>query len=285
MKPRSISLPGADGLTLHALEWSSEGILLLFLHGFSNSARVWDDIAPVLAPHYRVIALDQRGHGDSDNDAEGRYDHETMARDVESVLESLGVERVVIVGHSLGGRVAMRFAGRNPEKLAGLVIVDSGPELDARGTTRITLDVKSSVSSFESVAAYEKVLHRQYPETHATILARLARHWLREREDGRFELKLDPAFMRGRADTPAADAQKWMEEETAILWDALKKLPCPALVVRGAASDVLDADTADKMAEEVIPNATLEVVPACGHSVMLDNPEGFEKALTGFVLS
>ncbi|MCP4006686.1 MAG: alpha/beta hydrolase [bacterium] len=284
MEPRSIRLPGTDGLSLHALEWSGDGTLLLFLHGFSNSARVWDYIAPVLASHYRVIGLDQRGHGDSDRDPEFRYGHESMANDVNSVIEALGAERLVIVGHSLGGRVAMRFAGLHPEKLAGLVIVDSGPELDARGTTRIRLDVANAEPSFDSVAAYQSVLHRQYPETDSKILARLAGHWTREREDGRFELKLDPGFMSGRMDVSKEEMDEMMQAETKILWQALKQLPCPALVIRGAASDVLDADTAEKMAEEVIPKGKLEVVGAAGHSVMLDNPEGFEKALVSFVL-
>ena len=284
MQPRSIRLPGTHGLKLHALEWSQEGTMLLFLHGFSNDAHVWDWIAPVVAPHYRVIALDQRGHGDSDADPEGRYDHETMARDANAALQSLGVSRAVIVGHSLGGRVAMRFAGLFPEKLAGLVIVDSAPDLDARGTTRISLDVQQQDWSFASVADYERVLQRQYAVTAPEILAKLAVHWTRKRADGRYELKLDPGFMKARKGVSAEDAKAWSEQEAKHLWAALAKLPCPALVVRGAASDVMSAEVADRMVDEVIPRARLETVARAGHSVMLDNPAAFETALTGFVL-
>jgi len=284
MEPKSLRLPGTQGLTLHALEWSREGTLLLFLHGFGNDAHVWDWCAPVYAPHYRVVALEHRGHGDSDRDPEGRYDHETMARDLNAALESLGAARVVIVGHSLGGRVAMRFAGLWPEKVAGLVIVDSAPELDARGTTRIRLDVQQQDPSFASLKDYERVLARQYPATRADILAKLAGHWTRQRPDGRFELKLDPAFMRGRRGASEEELARWSAEEAKILWGALEKLPCPALVVRGAASDVLSADVADKMADDVLKQGRLEVIARAGHSVMLDNPEAFEKALTGFVL-
>jgi len=284
MQARSIRLPGTHGIHLHALEWSQEGTLLLFLHGFSNDAHVWDWIAPVLAPHYRVVALDQRGHGDSAADPDGRYDHETMARDANAAIESLGVGRVVIVGHSLGGRVAMRFAGLFPEKLAGLVIVDSAPDLDARGTTRISLDVKQQDWSFNSVADYERVLQRQYAATKPEILAKLAAHWTRRRDDGRYELKLDPGFMKARAGVSPEDAKAWSENEAKHLWAALEALPCPALVVRGAASDVMSAEVADKMVDDVIPNAKLETVARAGHSVMLDNPEAFEKVLTAFVL-
>ncbi len=284
MEPRSIRLPGTHALNLHALEWSQEGTLLLFLHGFSNDAHVWDWVAPVVAPHYRVIALDQRGHGESDRDPEGRYDHETMARDANSAIESLGIARVVIVGHSLGGRVAMRFAGLFPEKLAGLVIVDSAPDLDARGTTRISLDVQQQDWSFKSVADYQRVLERQYAATKPEILAKLAVHWTRQRADGRYELKLDPGFMKARAGISPKDAKAWSEQEAKHLWAALKALPCPALVVRGAASDVMSAEVADKMVDDVIPNARLETLARAGHSVMLDNPEAFEKALTAFIL-
>lgn len=284
MEPRSIRLPGTHGLELHALEWSADGTPLLFLHGFSNDAHVWDLIAPVIAPHYRVLALDQRGHGDSDRDPEGRYDHETMARDVNAALESLGIARVVIVGHSMGGRVAMRFAGLFPEKLAGLVVVDSAPDLDARGTTRISLDVQQQDWSFASVAEYERVLQRQYAETKPELLAKLAVHWTRRRADGRYELKLDPGFMKARQGITAEAAKAWSEQEAKHLWAALAALPCPALVVRGAASDVMSAEVADKMVDDVIPKAVLETIARAGHSVMLDNPEAFEKTLTGFVL-
>jgi len=284
MEPRSLRLPATHGLTLNALEWSREGTLLLFLHGFSNDAHVWDWIAPAFAAHYRVVALDHRGHGDSDRDPEARYDHETMARDVASALESLGAKRVVLVGHSLGGRVAMRFAGLFPEAVAGLVIVDSAPELDARGTTRIRLDVQQQEPTFASRKDYERILVRQYPATRPELLAKLAVHWTRQRPDGRFELKLDPAFMRGRRGMSEDDLARWSAEEAKHLWSALEKLPCPALVVRGAASDVLSADVADKMADEVLKQGKLEVVARAGHSVMLDNPEGFEKALSSFVL-
>ena len=284
MDPRSFRVPGTHGLSLHALEWSQEGTLLLFLHGFSNDAHVWDWIAPVLAPHYRTLAFDQRGHGDADRDPEGRYDHETMARDANAALESLGIARAVIVGHSMGGRVAMRFAGLFPEKLAGLVIVDSAPDLDARGTTRISLDVQQQDWSFASAAEYERVLQRQYAVTRPEILAKLAVHWTRARADGRYELKLDPGFMKARKGVSAEDAKKWSEQEAKHLWAALEKLPCPALVIRGAASDVMSAEVADRMVDDVIPNAKLETIARAGHSVMLDNPEAFEKALCAFVL-
>ncbi len=286
MEPRSIQLPGADGMQLHGLEWSTDGTAMLFLHGFSNSCRVWDQIAPVMAPYYRVVALDQRGHGDSDHDPERRYDPESMARDAEAALAALRIERVVVVGHSMGGRVSMQLAARNPDALAGLVLVDIGPENDPRGTARISLDVQQQDWSFDSVEAYLRVLVRQYPETPPPTLAKMAEHWTRPRDDGRFELKMDTAFMTRFGDDDAADREAREKADREAAWAMLRGLKCPTLVVRGAASDILSADVADRMVDEAIPEGLgqLAVVPQAAHSVMLDNALEFERALSRFAL-
>jgi pimeloyl-ACP methyl ester carboxylesterase len=284
MPPRSQRVPTRDGLSLHVLVWSDEGVPLLFLHGFANEAHVWDDVAPVFAPYYRTLAFDLPGHGDSDRDPARRYDHESMARDVASALDALGAPRVVLVGHSMGGRVAMRFAGLQPERLAGLVVVDAGPELDARGVLRIRLDAESGERSFASRAEAELALRRAYPLAGPAAIARLVQHTLRERSDGRLEAKLDPGFMEAsRALDPAERAER-ERAETAALWAALGKVPCPALVIRGAASDVLSPETADQMVESALARGRLAVIPRAGHSVMLDNPGAFRDALEQFAL-
>ena len=179
----------------------------------------------------------------------------------------------------------MRFAGRNPERLAGLVLVDCGPELDVRGVTRIQLETQSSEPSFGSVQEFEDILARRYPEAAPATLARLARHWLRERPDGRFESKTAPNFGRAWEAQSAEEARSRMKAEADRLWDALKRTTCPTLVIRGAASDVLDPETADRMVEEALPNGRLEVIPRAGHSVMLDNPAGFLAAISRFALA
>ena len=280
--PETLRLTGHQGLELHALEWSREGTAMLFLHGFSNSCRVWDGAASAMAPFYRVLALDQRGHGDSGHDPERRYDPETMALDLEAVLAALEIERVVLVGHSMGGRVSMQFAARRPELLAGLVLVDIGPENDPRGELRIRQDAERQDWTFDSVEQYLRLLTRQYPETSPEVLERMARHWTRLLPDGRFELKLDPCFLARRESTPRTEAgeREWIR----AAWDGLRKPACPALVVRGAASDILAPETADKMVDEFLSDGRLEIVPRAAHSVMLDNPEGFERALSRFAL-
>ena len=286
MNPESRRVPGADGRDIHLLEWSQDGVPLLFLHGFGNEAHIWDDFAPVVAPHYRTLAMDHRGHGDSDWDPEGRYDHDSMVRDVECVTAALGIERLVIVGHSLGGRIATLFADRNAARMAGLVLVDIGPDLDPRGVTRIHLDVASAPQpTFASVEEYARTLTLAYPAGRPDALLRMARHGIRRREDGRYELKMDPRLRGvGATESPEAAAERG-RAMSELLWKALARISCPTLVVRGAASDVLAPDTADRMVEETLAQGQLAVVPQAGHSVMTDNPDGFREAVASFALA
>jgi pimeloyl-ACP methyl ester carboxylesterase len=287
MQARDLRVKGANGGELHLLEWSTEGVPMLLLHGFGNEAHIWDDFAPIVAPHYRTLALDHRGHGQSDWDPEGRYQIDALVDDVEAVTAGLGIERMVLVAHSLGGRVASIFAGRHPARIAGLVLIDIGPEVDARGSMRIRQDVEANLQpTFDSVEEYARALSLSYPAATPDALRRMARHGLRRRSDGRFELAMDPALRgitAGRSGSPEAEQEEQLLQKR--MWDALAALPCPALVVRGAASDILSPEIADRMVDDVLKQGRLAVVPQAGHSVMTDNPHGFNEAVASFVLS
>lgn len=283
MEPTSHRIKGAHGLELHLLEWSREGVPLVLLHGLGNEAHLWDDFVPSVAPHYRVLALDLRGHGDSDWDPEARYDAQSMTDDLEAVLDALAIDRFVLLGFSMGGRVAMTFAGRHPERLAGLVIADIGPEVDARGVLRISGEMAARQAPvFADVQEYAAMLSLNYPGGQPQAILRMAEFGLRRRDDGLFELKMDPALRGARPTDEVARAKEeaFIQEQ----WDALAKLPCATLVVRGAASDILSPEVADKMVDEVLQNGRLAIVPQAAHSIMTDNPKGFEEAVCAFVL-
>jgi len=285
MLPRARHISTESGVPIHVLEWSVEGTPLLLVHGFGNEAHIWDDFAPLVAPHYRTVAVDLRGHGESGHDAEGRYDYDFHVADLEAVTAALGIDRLVLVGHSFGGRTSMLFAAKHPERMAGLVIVDIGPEHDPRGTTRIRMEVmQRGDGSFATPAEYERVLAHNYPAGNPESLRRMARHELRQREDARWVRKADPAFMTGRPDANDADAEARERDTAKRLWDALARIPCPTLVVRGAASDILSPEIADRMVDDVLAKGQLAVVAQAAHSVMTDNPPGFAEAVTRFVL-
>jgi pimeloyl-ACP methyl ester carboxylesterase len=284
--PTTHRVPAADGLSLNLLQWSDEGVPFLFVHGFSNEAHIWDAFVPALAPHYAVYALDWRGHGESDWHPDGAYDWDDHLRDLEAVVDHLGFERFVLCGHSLGGRVSLLFAGQHPERLAGLVVVDTGPEHDPRGQVRIRMETETHPNpTFASVAEYETQLSHQYVAATPAAIHKMAEHGVRKREDGRYELKMDVALRDfGRAQLSPEEAARREQETTDRLWKACETVPCPTLVVRGAASDILSADIADKMADDVLPAGSLAVIGRASHSVMTDNPTEFGQALNAFAL-
>lgn len=170
--------------------------------------------------------------------------------------------------------------------MAGLVLVDIGPELDARGTLRIRTEVESNREPvFASIEEYGRLLALYYPAAQPAALQRMARHGLRRREDGRFVLKVDPALRGASFSGPPGEAEERERLMMQAQWDALRRVACPALVVRGAASDVFSAETAERMVDEVLAQGRLATVPRAGHSVMTDNPEGFRDAVAAFVLT
>ena len=165
--------------------------------------------------------------------------------------------------------------------------MDIGPEVDLRGSLRIRQDVESNLSPvFDSVEEYARALSLSYPAATPDALRRMARYGVRRREDGRFELAMDPALRGITAGRGAsADAEQQENALRQRMWDALAALPCPVLVVRGAASDILSPEIADRMVDDVLQNGRLAIVAQAGHSVMTDNPSGFNDAVASFVLS
>lgn len=282
MTPKSLRVTGQHGAEIHLLEWSAAGVPLLLVHGFGNEAHVWDDVAPALAPYYHTLAIDLRGHGDSDRDPERRYGDWDLVADLESVAAALGISRWVLIGHSLGGRVVMRYAGRHPDRVAGLVVIDSGPEHDRRGSLRIRLENERSNREprYPSREAYRAEVARNYPAAAAPVIDRLVRYGVREAPGGGFEAKLDPDFMTGRREA-AAESEEATRRE---LWETLGRISCPCLVLRGAASDVLAPDVADRMIA-ALPQGQLQVIPRAGHSVMTDNPDACRRAIADFALA
>ncbi|CAI8040358.1 Soluble epoxide hydrolase [Geodia barretti] len=113
------------GLRMHVRNWGGEGRPVVLLHGLASTCRIWDLTAPVLARDFSVIAVDQRGHGDSGKSESG-YDFASVGNDVAAMLEGRGIERPVLVGHSWGADVALELAVAHPGLLQGIVFVDGG---------------------------------------------------------------------------------------------------------------------------------------------------------------
>ena len=121
-----------EGLRLHYRHWGGSGQPLVLLHGLASTCHIWDLVAPILCRDFDVVALDQRGHGESDKPDHG-YDFPAVSGDLHGFLQALGLERPVLVGHSWGADVALEYAVAHPDTTPGLCFVDGGTiEIAAR---------------------------------------------------------------------------------------------------------------------------------------------------------
>lgn len=269
--PRSHHVACKSGLVLHVREWGRGAPTCLLIHGFGEGCFVWDDFAAQLSAG--SMAIDLRGHGDSQWDPQGRYDVQSHTRDVVDVIDALDPGRVLI-GHSLGANVGIRVAAARPDRVSALVIVDSGPEIDAAAADHIRTEFNFDNRTYPSVADYAARLEQKYPLASPVLLQPIAAQSLLRAADGGFRRKCDPAMGRKTfSDTPARHA----------LWSLLGALTCPTLVIRGALSSVLTARVAERMTSE-LGNGRLAVVARAGHAVMLDEPDAFAAAAAPFVL-
>jgi len=264
------------GQRFHYTEWGPPAAPpVIFLHGITGHARTWDDEARLLAERCHVIVLDQRGHGDSDPAPDGDYSDAALLSDLEAFVDALGFRRLGLVALSLGGRVAINYAGRHPDRVERLVVVDIGPEIAPGGRARVSSLMAAAPERFETleeVVTHQRANNPLYTET---MLRHRARHAVRPLPNGGFTWKYDralrDAIREGRLRTPAD------------LWPQWCAIQCPTLLVRGAQSDVLTDETAKRMLEE-LPAARLTVVPDAGHTVPGDQPAVFQALLREFLM-
>ena len=128
----------ANNLNFRYLEWGNpNNPIILMLHGFAQQAHSWDFVALSFADRYRIIALDQRGHGDSDWAVDGDYTPDAQEKDIAAIVKKLDLKDIILFGLSMGGRNAFTYAAKNPEQIKGLIVVDSAPEIISKGTKNI----------------------------------------------------------------------------------------------------------------------------------------------------
>ena len=213
------------------------------------------------------MRLTLRGRGASDRDPDpANYNVGIEARDVVELLDHLGLARVIVVGTSRGGLIAMLLAATAHERLAGVLLNDIGPELAPEGLASILtyLGVPPKAKSYAEVLGPLRTRMTAFPGLSDAKLASLARRWFDEGE-GELLLNYDPRI-RDNIEATAGQAAPDMWP----LFDALAGIP--VAVVRGANSDLLAAETVERMRERR-PDLIVAVVPDRGHVPFLDEPE------------
>ncbi len=274
MEPRErrISL---SGLRFHYLEWGhSSSPALVLLHGFGSHARSWDHVAVAMADRFRVLALDQRGHGDSDRAPHGDYTVRAMAGDLQQFSDALCPGRFTLVGLSMGGRISIAYTAAHPGRVERLVLVDIGPEIAPEGLARIQTTVSNVPEELESAEQAYQVLRAAAPRYSEALLRHRLRHSFNRLPSGKLTWKYDKVLRdqtRGTRDIPN-------------LWPDLGRITCPTLIVRGAESDVLSPEIAKRMLETLKDGRLVEIADA-GHTIPGDQPEAFIKAVRAFLAS
>ena len=239
--------------------WLGRGPATLLLHGIGNYGRYWDPFADAIRGRLRLIAPDARGHGESARPANGYVPAEFVA-DALAVLDDVGVERAVVVGHSMGGLHAINLAARHPGRVRALVIVDTSPDPLPAGAERAQRLLTGRPARFANRNEARAYLERTSPGYAAGVYENRLAFAFRD-VNGELEWRSDPnalaRIMSGRL--PAADR-----------WDALAAVACPTLVVRGMRSNVLSDDVARRMAQTLANGRLMEL--DAGHNVPLDRP-------------
>lgn len=259
-----------DGLRLHYRDYpgSGEGPPLLCLPGLTRNARDFADLAERLSPRFRVIALDFRGRARSDYDPiPARYLPPTYVYDAIELLDQLEIQQAIFIGTSLGGLVTMLMAVIAPQRIAAAILNDIGPDVDTGGVDRIKTYVGKDVrfSSWDEAAdtisanlrgAFDRYTHEDF--------VRMAKRNCRE-ENGEIRFDYDMAIAQ-----PFNTGNEVPQVDMWPLFAALAQKPL--LVVRGSKSDLLTAETAEKM-QAAAPGMKLAVVEGVGHAPELNEPE------------
>ncbi len=279
--PRTGTWDSAEGLRLFYRDFGSSegaGVPVLCLPGLTRNSRDFNQLADHLARHRRVICPDLRGRGHSQHDPEWRnYQPLTYVNDTWRLLDTLELERVVVIGTSLGGLMAMIMAAQQPVRLIGVVLNDVGPEIAPEGLARIrgyTGKLPAVRNWEDAVAQVRQIYGAALPGLDDKRWLAFAQQGFRENAEGLPQLDYDPAIGRAIAEVSG---------EPPDPWPLFRALTMPSLALRGEFSDILAPATLARMQREK-PDLRVVTVANRGHVPLLDEPESLA-AIDDFLAS
>jgi pimeloyl-ACP methyl ester carboxylesterase len=277
---RVVEFRGAEGLTLVGDEWNSGGAsaadrpTVLMLHGGGQNRFSWKKTGQILADAgLHVVALDSRGHGDSDRSPDANYSVDMLCADTLQVLEQIG-RPVALIGASMGGLTGILVAREaGPERVTQLVLVDVVPRYEKDGSARIRDFMFNHVHGFDSLEAAAEAVAEYLPHRAKPRSPDGLRKNLRER-DGRWYWHWDPAFLTKPGDDPFIRVEK--------LEQAATELTIPILLIRGKLSDVVSTEGVEDFLDKV-PGARFVELSGAGHTAAGDDNDAFTEAVVGFI--
>ncbi len=259
-----------NGLRIHYLDFGGDGKQpLIMLHGIGRVAHTFDHVASHFDQNYHVVAVDMRGHGDSDWDPKAAYLVEDYVKDIEGLAQQLRLRNIVIWGNSTGGRVAQVFAGLHPDLVAAVIAEDVGPERPREIADGFTSRLKQED---EKGWATEDELFAQLktgsPRTADEILRAYAHFGSKKRPDGRVIWKRDPGIGNGFVPTE--------------LWRFVRQIKSPIIYVLGGRSTIVPAATQEEL-RKTLPQVQIVTMPGLGHYPSEENPKDFLPIVDGFL--
>jgi pimeloyl-ACP methyl ester carboxylesterase len=249
-----------NGLRFHYVDWgSADKPPMILVHGLDRIARTFDHVAPHLATRYHVIAVDMRGHGDSDWDPQARYVVEDHVGDLEGLVAQLGLRNITLWGNSTGGRVVQVFAGKHPELVARVIAEDVGPERPQQISDSYARRVKQEDQGWTSEEELTAMLLKGAGASEAVVRP-YVRYGTRRRADGRIVWKRDPNLVKGFVATD--------------LWQHVAKIQTPILYVLGGRSAIVPLATQEELRKK-LPRVEIVTIPGTGHYPSDEKPAEF----------
>ena len=247
-------------------DWGGPGAPILLLHGMAAHSHWWDMVAPRWQGNLRAVALDFRGHGDSDWTPDGAYSADLWLEDVETARRALGWDRFILCGHSMGARMALNYAERHPDRLRGVAAVDFLAEVRSNRPSRFA---RASGRPQPVYPSKEDAVSRFRLEPDGT--------------------SLEPTQVRAlglESVRPSGAGWSWKFDWRCLslpippVWPQLAAIRTPALVVRGALSALAGPEEFARVAAEL--RAAAVTIPGAHHHVPLDKPAELADAVAGF---
>jgi len=249
----------SNGIRIHVEDEGEGALAIVFLHSWGGSTREWDHIISALPSGYRTVTMDQRGWGASDQPSTG-YSLAELGDDTQGVIEALGLERYILVGHSMGGKTAQFVASRRPNGLVGLVLIAPAPPSPLNAPEALISQMGGpDVRGFVTMAVDQLLTHT--PLSH---------------ED--FELLVADAE-RGSVPARVAWGRQTSQED---ITEAVSHIQAPTIVISGEHDKIDPIDTLKRELLPSIPGAVLQTLPDVGHLSPFEAPKEIAKRIDAF---
>jgi pimeloyl-ACP methyl ester carboxylesterase len=264
-----------NNLRLRYLDWGTEGKMpLLCLHGHTGQAHIWDEFAEAMSPHYHVLSLDQRGHGESQW-ADTGYERDRFVEDLTTFVDEIGLQRFVLAGLSMGGWHSLLYTPNHQDRVERIIIVDIGPEPSPRSIAD-RANRPATPMEFSSLDDAVAWMLETNPWATPERTRQDAVDKMRQKDDGTWTWKADASlYNMTLTDLTSRELQQ-------RYWKAVEAITCPILEVRGSESTLVSDEVIQRMIA-VGQNFTSIDVPGAGHVVTVDKPQEFIEVTRGFL--